>query len=102
MKNGSDEKILVMLDAHALIHRAYHALPSFTSSSGEPMGAVYGVSSVLLKLIKDLKPTHMVAAFDREERTFRHEAYEEYKGKRAKMNEDLIPQFEKVKEVFFA
>src|SRR3989344_3653018 len=102
MKNGSDEKILVMLDAHALIHRSYHALPSFASSSGEPVGAVYGVSSVLLKLIRDLKPTHMAAAFDRPEPTFRHVAYEDYKATRAEAKSDLVPQFDKVKEIFSA
>lgn len=93
---------LVILDAHALIHRAYHALPSFTSQSGEPMGAVYGVSAVLIKLIRELKPTHIAAAFDREEKTFRHIAYEKYKGTREKTKDDLVPQFSKTKDVFKA
>ncbi len=102
MKNSKNEKTLVILDAHALIHRSYHAMPSFTSSSGEPMGAVYGVSAVLLKLIRDLEPTHMAAAFDRPEPTFRHVAYEDYKATRAETKSDLVPQFDKVKEVFSA
>ncbi|MBI2053111.1 MAG: hypothetical protein HYT34_02600 [Candidatus Ryanbacteria bacterium] len=96
------QKTLVILDAHALIHRSYHALPSFASSSGEPMGAVYGVSSVLLKLIRELRPTHLAAAFDREEPTFRHIAYEDYKATRLETKSDLVPQFEKVKEIFTA
>ncbi|MDA1334814.1 MAG: DNA polymerase [bacterium] len=93
---------LVIIDAHAFIHRAYHALPSFTSSSGEPMGAVYGTASILLKLIRDLGPTHIAAAFDRAEPTFRHKAYKEYKATREKTKDDLIPQFAKVKEIFKA
>ena len=95
-------KKLVILDAHALIHRSFHALPSFASPSGEPLGAVYGVSAVLLKLIRDLRPTHIVAAFDREEPTFRHIVYEDYKATRSETKSDLIPQFDKVKEVFRA
>ncbi|MSR76094.1 MAG: DNA polymerase I [Candidatus Ryanbacteria bacterium] len=95
-------KKLVILDAHALIHRSFHALPSFASPSGEPLGAVYGVSAVLLKLIRDLRPTHIVAAFDREEPTFRHIVYENYKATRSETKSDLIPQFDKVKEVFRA
>lgn len=102
MKHSSPTKKLVILDAHALIHRSYHALPSFASASGEPMGAVYGVSAVLLKLLKELKPTHIVAAFDREEPTFRHIAYEQYKATRAETKSDLVPQFNTVKELFKA
>ena len=101
MKNEK-KKILVILDAHALIHRSYHALPSFTSPSGEPMGAVYGVSAVLLKLFRELKPTHIAAAFDTEEPTFRHVAYENYKATRPETKSELVPQFEKVKKLFQA
>src|SRR3989344_4247651 len=56
---GHEKKTLVILDAHALIHRAYHALPAFTSPSGEPMGAVYGVCAFLIKLIRDIAPSHI-------------------------------------------
>lgn len=97
-----NKKTLVILDAHALIHRSYHALPSFASSAGEPMGAVYGVSAVLLKLIRELQPSHIAAAFDRAEPTFRHIAYEQYKATRQETKSDLIPQFDKTKEVFAA
>ncbi|MBI4121352.1 MAG: DNA polymerase I [Candidatus Ryanbacteria bacterium] len=98
----ADKKTLVILDAHAFIHRAYHALPSFTSPSGEPMGAVYGVALVLLKLLRELSPTYIVAAFDREEPTFRHTVYEQYKATRAETKSDLVPQFDKVRELFRA
>ena len=86
-------KTLVLLDTHALIHRAYHALPKFTSkNTGEPTGALYGLSSMLLKVIRELKPDYIVAAFDRPEPTFRHEAYDGYKAKRPEAEEDLVRQ----------
>ena len=56
-----EEKTLVLFDAHAIIHRAYHALPDFSSSKGEPTGALYGLSSMLIKIITDLKPDYMAA-----------------------------------------
>jgi DNA polymerase-1 len=93
---------LVILDAHALIHRAFHAMPGFTSPKGEPMGAVYGVALVLLKLIRELKPTHMAAAFDLPSPTFRHEAYKEYKAQRAEAPDELIAQFARARELVSA
>ena len=57
-------KRLVLLDAHAIIHRAYHALPEFLSGKGEPTGALYGLSSMLMKIITELKPDYIVACYD--------------------------------------
>ena len=54
-------KRIVLLDTHAIIHRAYHALPDFTGPTGEPTGALYGLVSMLLKMIIDLKPDYIVA-----------------------------------------
>jgi DNA polymerase I len=79
-----EKKRLVLLDAHAILHRAYHALPDFTSERGEPTGALYGVSAMLLKIIDDLKPDYLVACYDLPEPTYRHEVYEHYKAGRAK------------------
>ena len=87
MKN--DTKTLVLLDAHAIIHRAYHALPEFLSSKGEPTGALYGLASMLMKIITDLKPDYIVACYDLPQKTFRHEAYDGYKAGRAKADEAL-------------
>lgn len=83
---------VVLLDTHAIIHRAYHALPPLTSPKGEPVGAVYGLTTMLLKLIKDLKPDHIVAAYDLPGPTHRHEVYKEYKGTRAKTEPELVAQ----------
>src|SRR3989344_7899402 len=95
---------LVLIDSHALIHRAYHALPlSLTSPRGEPLNAVYGFSSVLIKVLKELNPTHVIAAFDVAGPTFRHKKYGEYKGTRAEVDvllENQIPTVRKVLESF--
>lgn len=96
---SSKKKTLVLLDSHAILHRAFHALPSFTSSKGEPTGALYGFISILLKIIKDLKPNYLVACYDLPEPTFRHVFYKEYKAKRPKMDDELSSQIEKSKEL---
>ena len=96
------EKTLVLLDAHAIIHRAYHALPEFLSSKGEPTGALYGLSTMLMKIIGDLKPDYIVACYDLPGKTFRHEAYDGYKAKRIKADEALISQLKSSRKIFEA
>lgn len=95
-------KKLLLLDTHAIIHRAYHALPDLSSSKGEPTGALFGLMTMLLKSIADLKPDYIVAARDRAEKTHRHEVYEDYKATRAKTDDALIAQLKRAKEVFDA
>ena len=102
MAQKKDTKTLVLLDSHAIIHRAYHALPEFLSSKGEPTGALYGLSSMLMKIITDLKPDYIVACYDLPQKTFRHEAYKEYKAGRAKADEALIEQLKKSRQIFEA
>ena len=97
---NSSAKTLVLLDAHAIIHRAYHALPEFLSSKGEPTGALYGLSSMLMKIITELKPDHIAACYDLPQKTFRHEAYEGYKSGRAKADEALIAQLKNSRRIF--
>ena len=92
-------KTLVLLDAHAIIHRAYHALPEFLSSKGEPTGALYGLASMLMKIVTDLKPDYIVACYDLPKPTYRHEVYEGYKAGRAKTDSDLVLQLEKSKQI---
>lgn len=95
-----NKKTLAIIDAHALIHRAYHALPDFASPTGEPTGALYGLSAFLLRLVKDLKPDYLVACFDLPKPTFRHDVYENYKGTRAKAEDDLISQIIRSRQIF--
>lgn len=89
----------MLIDGNALIHRGYHAIPGLTTKSGEPTGAVYGFTSILLRAIKDLKPTHIACSFDLAGPTFRHEEYEDYKGTRVKADDELYEQIPRVKEV---
>src|SRR4051812_45465299 len=96
------KKRLVVLDTHAILHRAYHALPDFSSSKGEPTGALYGLISMLLKIIVDLKPDYIVAAFDLPGATFRHTAYEQYKSQRMQADDALIAQIIRSRDVLDA
>jgi len=93
-------KTLVLIDAHALIHRCFHALPPLTTPLGEPIGAVYGTTNIILKMLREIKPDYIAACFDMAEPTFRHEEYKEYKAKRPKTPEDLTPQFKATKKLF--
>ncbi|MDO8623950.1 MAG: DNA polymerase [bacterium] len=95
-------KRLILLDSHAIIHRAFHALPPFSTSKGEPTGALYGLCSMLIKIIADLKPDYVVAAFDLPKPTFRHEAYKDYKAGRVKADESLVSQLIRSREVLEA
>ena len=96
------KQVLVLLDAHAILHRAYHALPDFSSPSGEPTGALYGVVAMLLKIIEELKPDHIAACFDLPEPTYRHEAFKEYKNGRKKTDDSLVQQIERSRDIFEA
>lgn len=89
----------MLVDGNALVHRGYHAVPGLTTKSGEPVGAVYGFTMILLRAIKDLKPTHIACSFDLAGPTFRHEQYAEYKGTRVKADQELYDQFPRVKDV---
>lgn len=88
------KKRLVLLDSHALLHRAYHALPGFTTYDGRPTGALFGFVKMILKIKDELKPDYVIACFDRKEATFRHETYENYKAHRVKSDDELISQLE--------
>ena len=93
---------LVLLDSHAILHRAYHALPDFTSPSGEPTGALYGVVAMILKIIEELKPDYIVACFDLPDPTHRHAVYEAYKAGRAKTDDALVAQIIRSRDIFEA
>src|SRR3989338_11274556 len=99
---AKSSKRLILFDAHAIIHRAYHALPDFATVSGEPTGALYGLSAMLIKIIDELKPDYLVACFDLPGPTHRHEALETYKAGRAKIENNLVLQLERAKDVFTA
>lgn len=93
---------LVLIDGNAMMHRAYHALPPLTTPDGTLVNAVYGFTSMLIKVFGDLKPTHMAVAFDRPEPTFRKELFEKYQAKRPEMEEGMASQFALVRDVIGA
>lgn len=101
-KKPEKRERLVLLDAHAILHRAFHALPDFASPKGEPTGALYGVVAMLLKIESDLRPDHIIACFDLPEPTYRHDAFAGYKAKREKMDDALAVQIERSRDVFAA
>src|SRR3989344_8288582 len=98
----TNRKILVLLDAHAILHRAFHALPDFTSPKGEPTGALYGFTAFLIKVIRELKPDYIAAAYDLPKPTFRHIAYDKYKAGRAKMDDSLAKQINRSRDILKA
>ncbi len=97
--------ILYLLDGHGLAYRAYYALTAggtrtnaFQTSSGEPTAGVYGFTSILLRIFEQENPDYLAVVFDKG-KTFRHEMYEDYKGTRAKMPDDLRTQVERMREI---
>jgi DNA polymerase-1 len=95
-------KKIVILDSNAVIHRAYHALPPFSTADGVMVNAVYGYAKLLLKVIKDIKPDIVLAAFDVAGDTFRHNQFEDYKANRVAADQDLYDQIPLVKELLQA
>ena len=93
------DPLFIAIDGNSLMHRAFHAIAALEDTHGNPINAVYGFTSMLLKILLERKPTHMAVAFDMHGPTFRHEAYESYKGTRKPTDEALRPQFPKIKEL---
>lgn len=102
MPQDPSTKRLVLLDAHAILHRAYHALPDFASAKGEPTGGLYGLTTMLIKIIDELSPDYLVACYDLPQPTYRHEAYKEYKAGRAKAEPELVAQMKRSRDIFKA
>ncbi|MFH1244304.1 MAG: DNA polymerase I, partial [bacterium] len=93
---------LLLVDGSALLHRAYHAYPPLTSKTGEIVGAVYGVASILLSALESEVPTHVMVAWDLPKPTFRHEKYVGYKAQRPKADAEMVEQIPLVKAVITA
>ncbi len=95
-------KTLILIDANALTHRAFYALPPMVGRDGSPTNALYGLSSILLKITREMKPDYIVAAFDLPAPTFRHKEFEAYKAQRKKASPELIAQLKAAPKVFEA
>jgi len=92
----------LLIDGNSIINRAFYALPPLTNGAGLHTNAVYGFTTMLLRIIEEEKPTHLLVAFDAGKRTFRHEEYGEYKGGRSKTPSELSEQFPLLKELLQA
>ncbi|MBR1867658.1 MAG: DNA polymerase I [Clostridia bacterium] len=90
---------LLLIDGNSLINRGYYATPPLTTKDGTPTNAVFAFINMLVKLISEYQPTHLLVAFDRKEPTFRHLMYKDYKGTRKPMPDDLRTQVDLLKEV---
>ena len=93
---------VVLIDANALIYRVYHAIPRLSDDLGRPTNALYGLSNILLKFLKDNKYDYIFALFDRPEPTIRHQLFKEYKAQRPKIADDLKIQINLSKKIFDA
>jgi len=90
---------LILVDGSSYVYRAFHALPPLTTASGRPTGAIYGVASMLRKLMSDYRPTHMGVVFDAPGRTFRDDLFDQYKANRPPMPAELAGQLEPLKRL---
>ncbi len=95
----STKPLLIIIDAPAVLHRAWHALPKLTDPRGRVINAVYGFSSLLLKLVREQKPNYLAAAFDTKAPTFRHLKYKEYKAGREKQPQEFYDQIPLAKQI---
>ena len=89
---------LILIDGSGFIFRAYHALPPMTRPDGTPVNAVFGFSNMLAKLLREQVGTHIAVIFDAGRKTFRNRLYEDYKAHRPPPPDDLLPQFNLVRE----
>jgi DNA polymerase I len=91
-------KKIALIDGYGFVFRAYHSIPPLTRNDGTPVGAVFGFTTMLLKLLASLNVSHIAVIFDSGSKTFRNNIYPEYKANRPPCPEDLIPQFSIVRE----
>ncbi|WP_213951081.1 DNA polymerase I [Tepidanaerobacter syntrophicus] len=95
-------KKMLLIDGNSLLHRAFHALPPLRTSKGVPTNAVYGFLNMLLRILQEEQPDYVAVAFDKKGPTFRHEEFVEYKSTRPPTPEELIGQFDLLKEILKA
>lgn len=91
-------KKIALIDGYGFVFRAFHSLPPLTRPDGTPVGAVYGFTNMLIKLLAGLNVTHAAVVFDSGSKTFRNDIYPAYKANRPPCPEELIPQFSIVRE----
>ncbi|MBW2051449.1 MAG: DNA polymerase I [Deltaproteobacteria bacterium] len=92
-------KTIYLVDASLYIYRSFHALPHFTTSTGQPTGAIFGFVATINKILREKKPEFMVLAFDAKGPTFRHQIFSEYKANRPPMPQELIQQQDYIRRI---
>ena len=93
---------IVLIDGHSILNRAFYGLPDLTNADGLHTNAIYGFLTIMFKILEEEKPDYLTVAFDVHAPTFRHEMYEEYKGTRKPMADELRQQVPVIKEVLKA
>ena len=89
----------LLIDGHSMAFRAFFAIRELTTSTGDPVNAVFGFTKAMVKLLRDESPDYIAVAFDTPAPTFRHKLFPEYKGNRAETPEDFRPQMPLIKNV---
>ena len=95
-------KPLILVDGSSYLYRAFHGLPPLVNSKGNPTGAIYGMVSMLKKLMHDYQPDHMAVIFDAKGKTFRDDLYPQYKATRQAMPAELVAQIEPIHAIIHA
>ena len=90
---------LVIIDGNSLFYRSFYALPLLSNANGEYSNAVYGFAVQIVRIINELKPTHIAVAFDAGKHTFRNDMYDGYKANRKPMPPELRSQIEPLKKM---
>ena len=93
-ETSAKEIVYLLIDSHALIHRAYHAMPFLTNKEGVPTGALFGLTNLILSGIERFKPDYIFAANDLPKATFREMAFKDYKSHRTQTDDKLVEQIE--------
>ena len=97
-KNINDKKTIAIIDGYGFVFRAFHSLPPLTRKDGTPVGAVYGFTNMIIKLLASLDVSHIAVVFDSGSKSFRNEIYPAYKANRPPCPPDLIPQFSIIRQ----
>ncbi|MBU4234264.1 MAG: DNA polymerase I, partial [Proteobacteria bacterium] len=95
-------RVLYLIDISSYFYRAFHALPALANSRGVPTNAAYGVTTMLLKVLRERQPQHLALVFDAKGPTFRHGLYSDYKAHRPPMPGDLVTQLPYIKKIIDA
>lgn len=96
---GDPKQTLFLIDVSSFIFRAYYAIRSLSNTRNEPTNAIYGVATMLARLVEEAKPEHVAVVFDSKGPSFRKEMYTEYKANRSAPPDDLVPQFDRIEEL---